>query len=686
MQNKSTDTIIVKKEISIKKSPINWLLLFVTIIFIINVIFTIYNFVDMIETKYKIQEISNSVILTEKPDVYNDGITQDNLLQYYDKIDEKFDVEMDRLLTIVGIFAGTITLFGFLLSFKAPKDIDRRIEEIKELSNSAKDAAENSKYQSDIIEALNIDYDGNITDFKRINNLTQIIKNYPDKADAYIHRGFLYDNYSDDPKFPKDKRHEYLRKAIIDYQIALELGADEASCYNDIGVAYSKLDEEIIAIRFYNKAIKSDPEEAAYYSNRADSYKCLGNYQQALEDLDKAITFDSKLVKAYICRIDTYEKLANTVSDLTKKCHYYELAVDDLKELVNIDPESIDNRNGLMLLLLKLLRINSEIMSKAINEDEIENYKDSLSKYKKKINDLKVELMSLNKDISESNIDVETILDFEIPKIVDSYTIGKEFLSIDYNGEKKKCKTILTYEDEKLEKKYVIYTDNSYTGDKLNVFACTYRNRKRDGKIILELIKNKEEMSNVKKVVEHIKKSNSSINQNKNYYDLNEVAHFISKNIKEAINEYINGDFLSAEKIFLKLFLVYENYTSKINLAYMKRRGETKLVDKKITELLNENSTNGFELMNLALCYIVGFEVEKSFEKAEQLVLRIKEDIDDVIEWWSNEDLVGNSESNLVMLLIMIYNRYNGKIIDQDEFNKRVNKARSDGYDVSEKY
>lgn len=51
--------------------------------------------------------------------------------EYYDtyiKLSEKSEQEMDRLVSTVGILATVYTIFGALVVFKAPHEIDKRID------------------------------------------------------------------------------------------------------------------------------------------------------------------------------------------------------------------------------------------------------------------------------------------------------------------------------------------------------------------------------------------------------------------------------------------------------------------------------------------------------------------------------------------------------------------------------
>ncbi len=147
---------------------------------------------------------------------------------------------MSRLVTIVGLLATVYTVFGALIVFKAPKDIDTRMKELEGLFSQANDAAEDAKYQAEIVEAVLNNYNGEMTNYDKVRRITTIIEKYPNKPDAYYQRAFIYDNMG---KYDE---------AIQDYKIGHRYkGVDDASNYCDIGIAYSQKEEYKKALSAY---------------------------------------------------------------------------------------------------------------------------------------------------------------------------------------------------------------------------------------------------------------------------------------------------------------------------------------------------------------------------------------------------------------------------------------------------
>jgi len=71
------------------------------------------------------------------------------------------------------------------------------------------------------------------------------------------------------------------------YTISLELN-EHAEAYYNRGVAYAKLGEHKRAIKDYDRAIELNPEDAEAYINRGLAYARLGEHDRAREDILRA--------------------------------------------------------------------------------------------------------------------------------------------------------------------------------------------------------------------------------------------------------------------------------------------------------------------------------------------------------------------------------------------------------------
>ncbi len=100
-------------------------------------------------------------------------------------------------------------------------------------------------------------------------------------ARAYYNRGSAYGDLG-----------EY-RRAIADYDAALQIDPDDADAYNNRGNVYSNLGEHRRAIEDYDQAVRRQPGSIFAFNNRGNAYGDLGDYRRAIEDYDQALRLDT---------------------------------------------------------------------------------------------------------------------------------------------------------------------------------------------------------------------------------------------------------------------------------------------------------------------------------------------------------------------------------------------------------
>lgn len=99
--------------------------------------------------------------------------------------------------------------------------------------------------------------------------------------------------------------------------------------------------------------------------------------------------------------------------------------------------------------------------------------------------------------------------------------------------------------------------------------------------------------------------------------------------------------------------------------------------------LICENSTDAIWCLNKSLAYISGSDNhEISWEKAIEIATKITENIENALEWWSDIRIVGDSEHNMVILLLLAAKKIN--LNDSKSIDERINQARADGYFIPE--
>jgi tetratricopeptide (TPR) repeat protein len=155
------------------------------------------------------------------------------------------------------------------------------------------------------------------TDPKKVldysNNAINLQKDY---ADAYVTRGFAYDDLG-----------QY-QSAIWDYSEAIRLKPDYAIAYYVRGVAYDDLGQYQSAIEDYNEAVRLKPDYAIAYTNRGNAYYNLGQHQRAIEDYNEVIHLKPDYAIAYNNRGLAYDYLG--------QC---QRAIEDYNKAVRLKPD-----------------------------------------------------------------------------------------------------------------------------------------------------------------------------------------------------------------------------------------------------------------------------------------------------------------------------------------------------------
>jgi len=171
-------------------------------------------------------------------------------------------------------------------------------------------------------------------DFKNSIKAYSISLELHEYAEAYNNRGVAY------AKLGEHKR------AIKDYDRAIELNSNLAEAYNNRGVAYAKLGEHKKAIEDYDKAIELNPEDAEAYGNRGITYARLGEHERARGDMLRAgnlFTNKRRIEDAIracevIFKFNIGEESERVIAGHILLLHSYILGRDsanDIKEILN---------------------------------------------------------------------------------------------------------------------------------------------------------------------------------------------------------------------------------------------------------------------------------------------------------------------------------------------------------------
>jgi tetratricopeptide (TPR) repeat protein len=83
-----------------------------------------------------------------------------------------------------------------------------------------------------------------------------------------------------------------IRRAIQDYDTAIELDPRNAQAFNNRGNAHARLGELEKALADHDRAIAIDATDPKAFNNRAADHMDMGNHSAALPDLDRALLLD----------------------------------------------------------------------------------------------------------------------------------------------------------------------------------------------------------------------------------------------------------------------------------------------------------------------------------------------------------------------------------------------------------
>jgi len=485
----------------------------------------------------------------------------------------------------------------------------------------------------------------------------------------------------------------------------------------DLGRAkmYNRIDESYLSEKYYKNALNCFKQTTDY-----------NNYAKLLFMFGKKATDHLESAEYYIMGIKAYEQIKKYKNCSIGTLRLVEILVlndrlDELRDALSqcktflklSDDNNLEiyiKTNIQRLLIQKGLIEETGISSNCCKELE-DSIKDVLVPNVLFLNPkhLKFIVSLISRD--DNGLDLhETLdkliadIDERIAKLEREEQLHKStFTIIDSVGNEVLCEVLFTFQNSETEKNYIVFTDNT-TDDVGNtkVYANIYY---PDGtNTRLDPLETEDEWTTIENILSSLQTSIS-----RNSVPIEEVISRIEANLNNidekeqnqnnlntvssaAYHAYSEGDSISAERLFLAAIDIIEksnetlnNPNIYINLGYMKRRGETRQTDISVFDLLKEtphNSGSAVRIINLALCYLTGIECRIDYDRALQLIKGIKSDLTDAISWWSNEELVGHAESNIVMLLLDLAGFIQPS--SDDSLSQRIRRALNDGYALSD--
>jgi Flp pilus assembly protein TadD len=124
----------------------------------------------------------------------------------------------------------------------------------------------------------------------------------------------------------------------------------ESDAWNNLGVAYEKLNRNNEAIEGFRQALRINPEDATAWYNLGVTYYKLNRYSQAVEAYRQALRINPE-------KADTWNNLGLTYSNLNR----YNEAVEAGRQALRINPKNASAWSNLGLAYNKLNRYNEAI-------------------------------------------------------------------------------------------------------------------------------------------------------------------------------------------------------------------------------------------------------------------------------------------------------------------------------------
>lgn len=444
---------------------------------------------------------------------------------------------------------------------------------------------------------------------------------------------------------------------ILDTKLKLASEVSESTNYKVAMVAAYSEDSTYGRLRKINDVITQEPKRPDGYLARGGLYFREHEYQKAINDYMQALSLGGEIQRCHSAlgisynelgqferALSHFSKALNISENARDYCNRgicyadnreYDKAISDYSKALAFDPDSCEvlfNRGKAYSMLAESL--------KETNVDDKRRY------YEAAIHDL---------------------------TSIQSTQISTDFINDHFRKENKK----ITKLEELIALTYLKFStfewkqQNEQTSFE-QLFKAAEYSMAVDGSAVTDSI--------YKVITDRI--TQASIKLKTNSISSKALKGYGIRNSNEAITAYISNDFRSAEGIFTVLAKLGcdEGY---INLAYMKRRGECRVTHDNVFTLLNKvrEQNSAICCINKALCLLTGIDCYQDTEKAIRVLSMSDNDFCEALEWWSDENIVGRKESNIVLYLIKQNQLY--PFVDDVSLENRRAMALADGYLVA---
>lgn len=137
------------------------------------------------------------------------------------------------------------------------------------------------------------------------------------------------------------------------------------------------------------------------------------------------------------------------------------------------------------------------------------------------------------------------------------------------------------------------------------------------------------------------------------------VCQQAREKMSAAIEAYVLHDIASCKDILLEVSECFDRIFEErynpalVNICFMVRRGEIPELNISVLEVLNKITwmgNNAFLNINKALAYIL----QNDWSEARMQIRNIELDLEEALQWWGQEDVVGKKEKALVTTLLTL--------------------------------
>ncbi|MEE3368511.1 MAG: tetratricopeptide repeat protein [Planctomycetota bacterium] len=152
----------------------------------------------------------------------------------------------------------------------------------------------------------------------------------PNYANAYVNRGFQYDEL------------DQAEKAIADFSAAIRLNPKYAKAYYNRGTVYLRRKEYDRSIVDFTRTIQLTPKDGDAYHNRGNAHRKKEEYALAFRDYSKALEINRNDGLAYYNRALTCLQAAGSGTEVhassQKQQNNYTHAIADLSNFLKLHP------------------------------------------------------------------------------------------------------------------------------------------------------------------------------------------------------------------------------------------------------------------------------------------------------------------------------------------------------------